>query len=212
MRPWLPILVSLVLVSCDKGDTGMDYGILEGELILADGPTATVVAYKAFGVDRNGKALLYFTSSESATCAGVAEFLAWGEPTDPTALFSPGHCNVSAVLSVYDGSEVTINSGEFAVTWNLTCVLGDGAWNWEERGNDDGYYWSGRTWSGGPDTFTLTVSGGGGDDFVADVEMNDYSGNYIYESFDNVAASGLVSGTTLVEWCDDMSETPLLAR
>ncbi len=209
MRSRIFLVLPLVLVSCEKDDTGQDYDILEGQLTFDDTAVASVAGHKAFGYDRNGQALLYFASSQDATCAGVAEYLDWGDPTDPSAIFSAGHCNIYAMINDYTGSEVTISSDRTRVTWALNCTIGEGSWDWENRGQDSGYYWSGSYWQGDPETWTITLSGGGGDDFVADIQMNDYDGDYIYE-FINATATGLVSGTTLVEWCDDLSETPLL--
>lgn len=210
MRPRFLLLLPLVLVSCVKDDTGQDYGILEGELAFDDGEVAAIAGHRAFGFDRNGQVLLYFASNNAATCAGVAEELQWGEPTDPSDLFSAGHCNVYAMVNDYSGSEVTISSDRLRVTWALNCTIGEGAWNWEVRGNDSGFYWSGRWWQGDPETWTITLSGGGGDDFVADVQMNDYDGDYSYE-FIEATAEGLVSGTALVEWCDDLGESDLFS-
>ncbi len=208
MRPWFPLLISLVLVSCGKDDTGEDYDILSGDLSFDDGATASVNGAKAFGYDRAGQALLYFSANENATCAGVAEYLDWGEPTDPSGVFAANHCNVYAMVNDYDGSEVTVSSDRTRVTWALNCTMGDGAWEWINQFDDPGYYWSEGYWQGDPETWTLTLSGGDGSPFVADIEMNDYDGDYIYE-FVEATASGLVSGRTQVEWCEDLGETPL---
>jgi len=210
MRPWLPILVSLVLVSCEKDDTGMDYDILTGDLSFDDGAAVSVAGNKAFGFDRNGQALLYFAANPDATCDAVATYLDWGEPTDPSALFLANHCNVYAMINDFTGDDVTITSDRTLVTWALNCTMGAGSWNWEVQGDDPGYYWSESYWQGDPETWTITLSGGGGSDLVADISMNDYDGDYIYE-FVEATASGLVTGTALVEWCEDLGETPLFS-
>jgi hypothetical protein len=205
MRPRHLILLPILLTACEKDDTGVQYGIFEGELSFDDGEVATVATHTAFGYDAGGKALLYFASSESATCADVTDFLS-DDSGDPSSIFAAGHCNIFAQIQDWDGSEVSYTSDPVKVTWALNCTVGEGAWNWEERGDDDGFYWSGRFWQGSPQAWSITASGGGGDPFVIDVEMNDYTGDYIYE-FTDMDGSGLVSGTTQVEWCETLSET-----
>jgi hypothetical protein len=210
MRSRTLLLFPLLLISCGKDDTGIEYGIIEGTLSFDDGESASVATHKAFGYDVNGKALLYFSASEDATCADVAEYLDWGDPTDPTAVFAAGHCNLYALVNNFDGSELTVSSDRLAVTWAINCTIGEGSWEWINAFDDPRYEWSGRYWQGDAETWTLTLSGGGGDPFVAELEMNDYDGDYIYE-FVDATASGLVSGTTQVEWCADLAETPLLS-
>ena len=205
MRPWFPLLLLSLLAACDKDDTGADYGILEGDLEFEDGETASVATHQAFGYDAGGVALLYFASNEAATCADVTDFLS-DDSGDPSAIFSAGHCNLFAQIQDWDGSEVTHTSDPMSVTWALNCTLGTGSWNWEERGDDDGYYWSGRFWQGSPQSWTITASGGGGSPFVTTVDMNDYEGDYIYEFID-AGADGLVHGTTQAQWCETFSET-----
>jgi hypothetical protein len=205
MRSWTLLLIPALLTACEKDDTGVQYGILEGEIAFDDGETASIATHKAFGYDAGGKALLYFASSETATCDGVTDFLSQ-DSGDPSGIFAPGYCNVFAQVQNWDGSEVSYTSDPISVTWALNCTIGEGSWNWEERGDDDGFYWSGRFWQGSPQAWSITASGGQGSPFVVDVEMNDYDGDYIYE-FVDMTGSGLVSGTTQVEWCASLSET-----
>jgi hypothetical protein len=209
MRPWLPILLPVALLACEKDDTGVEYGIIEGDIAMDGGETVTVATHKAFGYDRNGTAALYFSSGPDATCADVGDFLGGDRDYDPTPLFSDAHCNVFAMISDYPGGEASYGAGDVTVTWALNCVLGDGDWNWELRGDDTGFYWSGRYWQGWPETWNLTLSGGAGSSFVAELEMNDYQGNFIYESMDDAPASGLVSGATEIEWCDAIGESSI---
>jgi hypothetical protein len=139
----------------------------------------------------------------------LAAVLTEGNRVDPTLLFLGGACNLFGYVQSWDGSEATWTSDPVAVTWALNCTIGDGAFAWEERGDDDGYYWSGRYWQGAPQQWTLTLSGGGGEAIEADIEMNDYDGDYIYE-FTEATATGLVSGAVRASWCPDLAETPFL--
>jgi hypothetical protein len=207
MRPFIPVLLTLLLPACDKDDTAVEYDLLAGEISTDDGEAATISGVKAFGYDAGGTAVLYFSPNSAATCADVTEYLADGSRFDPSNLFMGRHCNVFAAISGFTG-EGSYAAGDASVTWNLTCTFGDGSFSTSGTGQDYGYYWSGRVWQGSPDDWTLELSGGGGSPLVADVEMNNYGGSYIYEGFVSADASGLVSGLTQLEWCADLSETP----
>ncbi len=211
MRPWIAILFPALILACEKDDTGVEYGILEGTINIEDGETAILEATNVFGYDQGGVAVVYFAGNSAATCEDVVAHLDSGDSADPTSLFDDDSCNLFAQIQDFDSGGSSYDSNFDGdtwtkVTWALNCALGDGDFEYEYIGQDSGYYWSGRWWQGGPDTWNLTASGGGGDGIVIEAEMNDYDGDYIYE-FEDATASGLVSGTTLATWCEELSET-----
>ncbi|MFH1467152.1 MAG: hypothetical protein ABIO70_22400 [Pseudomonadota bacterium] len=211
MRLWLLALPALALAACEKDDTGSVAGAITGSLAFDDEESAEVNVEVAYGFDQGERALLYFPSNPVATCADVATYLGHDNHFDPTNLFAAGHCNLSAVITVYDGAGVDLAGDALSsdVSWSLNCTIGEGVWQWEERDDDDGYYWSGRWWLGGPGQWSLSASGGGGSDFEAEAEMNDYHGNYT-EEFKSAGAEGLVSGSMAVTWCPDLVGNPLI--
>jgi hypothetical protein len=209
MRPWLLALPAFGFCACEKDDTGDVGGALTGSLAFEDDASAEVNAEVAYGYSAGDQALLYFASNPGATCADVATFLGGDNEYDPTPLFSAGHCNLSAVIHGFDPAGVEFAGDELStdVTWSLNCTIGEGVFQWEERGDDDGYYWTGRWWVGGPSAWSLAASGGDGAAFEADVEMNDYHGSYT-EEFLNAGADGLVSGHVHPTWCGDLEGNP----
>ncbi len=213
MRPWFVIAIPALIVACEKDDTAVEYGLLEGTVTTDDGETGTVSGAKIFAYDKGGEAMLYVASNSAATCAEVTEYLGSDRDADPSNLFVDGGCNAFAFISEFDQAGSSFDSNPDGdswtkVSWVLNCAMGEGEFEYLHQGQDSGYYWSGRWWQGGPNTWNLTLSGGGGEGMVLDAEMNDYDGNYIYEGLDEVLASGLVSGSNVqAEWCEDLSES-----
>lgn len=179
--------------------------------ITADraGEAADVLAAAGFGYSGQGKAILVFTGNPDATCAGVASLLTSKDPVDPTDILQQHSCEFTTLMT-YDGTKVTVEDDKLAATVALSCAMDEGEWNLETRDQGDkDYFYSGPYWQGHPESFSLSLSGGEGEDFAMDLEMSDYSGNFIYESLDAAPASGAVAGSVQFTWCPDLSQAAI---
>lgn len=184
------------------------------EIQGADAP-AQVEQRAAFGFNGIGpsgrpRAIVYVAGPEEASCEQVATLLSGEDPKfDPSPLWMPDNCNL-VLTAEYSGAPLSLDIGpkEFTgeATPSLSCQLGEGDFVWEERDKDDiGWFWSGRTWQGGPTEWSVDLSGGDGEPLMLDLRMDRWDGDFIYEPASPEApGTGLLSGTARAEWCEGL--------
>ncbi|HNC94868.1 MAG TPA: hypothetical protein PKY30_02050 [Myxococcota bacterium] len=197
-----------LLLACTAGkDTGAD---TELGKIVADraGETAAVNVPVAFGYHFGGKALFFFGGNPSGTCEDAAEYLK-SSIFDPSDLLAAGTCQASILMN-YDGAEVSYEDDLANVTLSLGCAMDSGSWVFETRDDED-YYYSGSWWQGHPDSFSITAGPGEGQDYVISMDMDQYTGNFIYEELEAAPATGTVSGSFSATFCEDLKYADIFA-
>lgn len=224
-RPLGLLALGVMLVACSsKGETG---SVDESELVplvtgtvSVDGQASAEVAfYKAFAYDQGGTMLAYLSSSPTATCTNVTDYLRVNQdPYDPVDMFEPSTCNL--LLKIEDeylggfahNQPADATQPNFATLGSaINCAMGEGAFEYValSETDDPDYNWSGRWWEGGPSAYNYNLSGGDGEDYVFDIEMSAYDGSFVHESLNDSPANGAVSGTIEAEWCELMGSTGL---
>ena len=214
---WM-LLVSLALVACGSGDDdagGVDiagsFGIVDST--GAEEATGTVEGQRGFGVSVSDVALVYISSSSDASCGDLSGYLdSVGEPYDPSSLFAADRCNLLMLISDgYPAEGREFVDDPYGATWSINCTLGEGEFVYEERDTGDwDYYWSERQWQGNAQEWSASLTGGDGSEFAFEMSLSEMNGNFPYESFESFPASGSVSGTATLEWCDDLSSAALI--
>jgi hypothetical protein len=192
------------LAACAGGD---DVASLGGTITASTGESGELASATAFGVETNGRAGVMVSPNPDSTCADAASYFGGGGTDfNPEVVSGEGVCNLYIRVDDYDGSEVTITDLAGA-TVSLNCAMDSGSWAYDDDREYPGYYYSGPYWVGSPSAFTLTLSGGGGEDLSVALEMDSYTGRLPYDDVDHgeVDASGSVSGSVTATWCDDMA-------
>ena len=211
MRAEILLLSIPLALACDsEEDSGSPDGVggISGSIeVTGQDLTGAIDIQQAFGFNADGVAVLYLSSSSSATCDDVVADLGT-EDMDPSANFLAGHCNITVKID-YDGVSATLSSadGGYVEPTSLDCTLGDGAF---ENGFD-GYAWSGRRWIGSPDTWSVGLTGGEAEDFLLDLSMEGFTSGYFQDdgTFTNYAATGQAEGDALVSWCPGIATTTI---
>ncbi|MDP2316260.1 MAG: hypothetical protein Q8P41_25400 [Pseudomonadota bacterium] len=195
----------LFLAACTGGPG--DVVPLAGTITADSGQVAEVRAGTAFAVTTAGKAAILVSPNPDSTCADAAGFLASGdEDYNPGVVSGEGVCNLYIRLDDYDGTELTLTDDVLA-TLALNCAMDTGEWRFEERKDGyEGFFYSGPFWVGSPDAYTLTVSGGDGEDLSLDLSMDSYYGRFPYDADEPESdlAAGAVAGSATATWCPDM--------
>lgn len=204
-------MLLLIALGCISGGDSSDSDPTILGTVSTNEGSAEVEIYKAFGFNFEDAGLVYFSSSPTATCESVAEYLT-EDKVDPTGIWPGGTCNLIVVANPWAGDmDVEVASGEsnIELTWNLRCALGEGEFEWGTRGdqgNDTDYYWTGYDWTGSPGTYSLSLSGDG--PYTADVTMGEFTGNYP-DIIDSIPADGTVSGSVQASVCQDLYNAPV---
>jgi hypothetical protein len=214
----LRLCVVACMIGCaadsdDKGAAGID---VDGSVSLIDRDgTADVAGVKAFGFNEGGRMGIMVSNNPDATCAGVAALLDGGGTVDPTDVYVAGTCHLWLSVADYDGgwSHTYVEGDEGyskAVSSNVNCAMGDGAFELVDTVNGPGYQWTGDWWVGSPVAYDFDFSGGDGDDFEVDIRMTQYQGSFpLSDEFTTVLAQGEVSGGGVAKWCEAMGEASI---
>lgn len=193
-----------LLLACADENAGGGY-TLTGTVESA-GSVADVRNAVAFGVNAGGKAALFVSPNPDATCDDAGTFLGGpGEDWSPAVVNAAGYCNVYVSIPSYEGS-IAVEDDMASATVVLGCAMDDGEWVQERHEDDEGYFYDGPWWQGSPEAFSITVEGGDDADFAVELEMHDFSGQFIYDTVntDPDPGTGTVSGTVTASWCADM--------
>lgn len=202
-----------LVAACDHGtDTDAEAFLVKGDLTSGDGADGMVRGRQAFGFATAGRGIVYVAANGAATCADLVEYLDRTELIDPSAtLMLEGHCNLTLTFD-YDDATGWDGLTEAELTtalWSVSCAMDEGDWEVQSRQGVEDYFYSGRWWQGSPDTVSTTLHGADGD-VSFDVDMNGFSGNFIYEEFQAAPATGTVSGAGVATtWCPQLAQTPL---
>ncbi|HCH61173.1 MAG: hypothetical protein CL927_12095 [Deltaproteobacteria bacterium] len=223
----LPNMLGIALLMCacsSKGETGSEADaevmpFITGTVSVDGQASAEVAFYKAFAYNQGGTLLAYLSSSPSATCTNVADYLQLDQPPyDPVEMFEPSTCNL--MLKIEDeylggfthNQTADADQPNFATLGSaLNCAMGEGSFEYValSESDDPDYNWSGRWWEGGPFVYNYNLSGGDGEPYTFDIEMSAYDGSFVHESLNDNPANGAVSGTISAEWCERMGSTGL---
>jgi len=197
----------LLLLACKEEAKTFDVDL---GTIVADraGESADVSAVSAYGFNDFGHALLYFTGKPDVSCELVTEFLTANDIWDASQVREAGFCEFYVTMS-YEGSATHVQDDLLAAYPGLNCAMDDGEWVYETHNTDTDYYYNGPYWQGMPEAFSLDVSGGDSAPFELSLDMDSYSGGFIYDDMTAEPANGAVAGTIQLEWCPDLSNTPL---
>lgn len=208
-----PVLLGLLACKTEEKTEVYELGSLEVEHATDSGTEvvgADVITTEAFGYSRDGHALVYFAGQPGHSCEDVSEYLS-GDGGDPSHILAPHTCEVSIkVENIYDAAGFSTSS-KMEATVVLGCAFDEGAWEYGSMDQgDEGYFYSGPWWQGFPDSsFSLELSGGEGEDFEMTLEINDFDGSFSYEGFNDAVATGAVSGTLPVTWCEGMVDAQI---
>ena len=197
-------MIVLLLAAC--GAESVDAGLI-GDISLPDiGETGSVEVLSAHGLAQDGQLIAYLSSAPDVTCAQAVAHLTPGDNTDdPTAIFRAGHCNVFLSLQSWDEGFSATDDPLAMAGMSITCTLGEGAFVFEERDvGDEDYYWSGRYWQGSADAYDIAFSSPEAG-YGFEMDMTAFSGSLIYESLEEIAGTGTVSGAQAIEACDDFA-------
>ncbi|MCK6520568.1 hypothetical protein L6R49_03915 [Myxococcota bacterium] len=205
---WLGLLTSFV--ACKGG--AEDSAPVEGTVSTVD-QDATVASRVAYGFHLDGKALITLATPAEASCADVVEYFNHGDtndPFDPQAVLVGGYCHLTLTVQSYDGAELSLTEADSSALWSLYCPMGEGSFEVSEQQGYEDYFWTGKTWSGGPDAHTTTVTPEG-DDYALVLSMTDFSGAYV-DTIGAVTASGLVEGAITARSCPELYQTPAFPK
>lgn len=207
-------MILAALIACGGKDGGVDDGGPWGVIVAArGGETATVEVGAAWGFnsDSNGKTLLYLSPNPDADCAAMATALQGpnaGDDWDPAIITPPGTCSVFLYgdYPAQTSWDVTPDAPSTTMLVVLNCAMDEGVW--EQSGDcEGGFCYTGHYWQGSPQSYTLKLEGGEGEDFAMELAMDDYAGGFTYESMDDAPASGAVQGSASAGWCSDFGES-----
>jgi hypothetical protein len=197
-------MLALLLAACAA--ESLDAG-LAGDISLPDlGETARVEILSAHGLAQDGQLIAYLSSAPDVTCDQAVAHLTPGDNTDdPTAIFRDGHCNIFLSLQSWDEGFAATDDPLAMAGMSITCTLGAGDFVFEERDvGDEDYYWSGRYWQGSADAYDIAFSDAEAG-YGFEMDMTAFSGSLIYESLEEIAGEGAVSGAQAIEECADFS-------
>ena len=203
-------MLILTLFACaGGGGPGQDLEPqITGTISTADA-AADVEIYKAFGWAVDGKGLWYMASSPDATCDSVEEYLRQ-QQVDPNGIWAGNDCNITLVVSdgSYEAAGMTMSTSDNWLVghWELSCALGEGAFEWGKRDDgagaeDEDYFWTGVEWNGYPEDFSVDIAGDNDSEFTLDVDMSTFSGNYP-TVIEDIPANGSISGSITAEACN----------
>jgi len=195
-----------------EGDDDIESFQADGTITAQSGEVGDVAVRQAFGFATNGSGLIYMASNGAATCESVVEMLQADQAHNPDQVLLAGHCNLIFKFqydesSGYDGLSFTADQIGSAF-WSVSCAMDDGAWEFENRDGDRDYYYTGVWWQGSPDNHSTGVSVNG-EDIAISTTMGPYSGHFIYQGLDDIAATGQVSGTIQAKRCTTLAQTVL---
>ena len=208
-------MIAVLLAGCtgpttdDSGTTAdADWGAITAERA---GEQALLTEGAGWGFDSptNGKAVFYFAASADLGCDEVGAAL--GGPEDPdwdrAALLPPETCAIFAYLDYDAGSGGAWTEADgLSATDSVACAMDPGAW---EQSDDclGSYCYTGHYWQGNPTDFDLAVTGGAGEPYAVELQMDGYAGHFTYESPDSAPAQGRVSAVTTADWCTEIGQT-----
>ncbi len=185
--------------------SGDDTGAAGMGTLSSDIGESAVVGDVGFGFNSatNGMLAMFFPGNTAATCDEVAASLS-GEQLDPTGITPGGTC--STFFYAEYGAPGPTTWTALPATLVMNCAMGEGTWA-ETGGCDGGYCYSGHFWTGAPESFEVTVSGGDGEDFGWALTSAGGDGQYPYETLDAVTLDGDVAGTGSAAFCEGIGET-----
>lgn len=207
----LSLTLITTLLACKGGGEG-EPAPVEGTVSTVD-QDATVASRVAYGFHLDGKALFTLATPSLASCADVVEYFNHGDtsdPFDPQAVLVGGFCHLTLTVQDYDGAELSLTEADSSALWALYCPMGEGSFEVSEQQGYEDYFWTGKTWSGGPDEHTTTVSPDG-DNYGLILSMADFSGAYI-DAVGAVTATGLVEGAITAMSCPELYQTPAFPK
>jgi len=222
--PALLFTLSVAVACSGKSDSGDGDGssalpLITGTVAVEDGTSAEVAFYHAYAFDQGGTMLAYLSSSPTATCENVSDYLRAGQaPYDPTSMFEPNTCNFFLkVDDAYEGGyqhtqPVGADQPNFdTLASAMNCAMGEGDFELYALSETDepDYNYTGRWWEGGPSAYAYDLTGGGGSDYEFTIEMSAYDGSFVHEPLNDSPAAGAVSGTITASWCESLGSTGL---
>lgn len=210
MVRWMGLFAILASACSGGKDDSAGGGSLAGVISTTDGTgTGRIDVLHAYGFDINGTFVGYLSSNAGTTCANLVDYLSSKDPYDPKDILVGGGCNIY-LRSDFEGSLEASNDPIAVAGMSISCAMGDGEFVLETRDDDDrDYYWSGQWWQGYPTSYDLSLSGDRDAGYTISLDMDAYKGGYIYESMDEILATGSVSGEIAIEPCSGLGSTGL---
>lgn len=205
---WLVLLTPLLACKGGEGEPAP----VEGSVSTVD-QDAAVASRVAYGFHLDGKALITLATPAEASCADIVEYFNHGDtndPFDPQAVLVGGHCHLTLTVQSYDGSALSLTEADTSALWALYCPMGEGSFEVSEQQGYEDYFWTGKTWSGGPEAHTTTLTPEG-DDYGLTLSMADFTGAYI-DAVGAVTATGVVEGTITATSCPELYQTPAFPK
>jgi hypothetical protein len=203
----------LLLVGCnDSNDDGEGIVMASGTITTEDGQQADVMLRKAFGFAVNGSALVYMASNKGATCDNVVEYISNASLFDPADILLSGHCNTIFKFKYEDTWDgLTFSEADiFSALWSVSCGLGEGDFELENKDGEEDYYYSGTWWQGSPESHNTSITNVS-DNITLNFDMGPYLGYYIYEGLDDITATGQVGGSVEAQRCPGLAQTDLFS-
>jgi len=218
------LLLALAVGCSGKGDSAEDTvdsldPKITGTVTVEGEASAEVAFYQAFAFNQGGTLLAYLSSSPTATCENVSDYLRTGQdPYDPVDMFEPSTCNFFLKIDGDYNGGYSYSQGADADQPNfatlasaMNCAMGTGEFDYFplSESDDPDYNWNGRWWEGVPSVYTYDLSGGDGDGYTFSIEMSAYDGSFVHEPLNDSPAVGAVSGTIDASWCELLGSTGL---
>ena len=207
--------LTILLVGCGNGAD--DDSSIDGAISLLDREEAANVSWnRAFFAESGNAMLAFITGVQGANCSDIGDFLSSSDgATEKEGIYDGGGCVMTVKVNDWSGRYETAwnpSSSEWnpAVDSAIRCEFGDGSWELgvNSSGRED-HYWTGRTWSGHPTSFSWSFEPDG-DSLLLEMDMDAYEGSLIYESTGDVAATGELSGVVKAEPCAAMETASVL--
>ena len=174
-----------------------------GGVISSNGSSGEMRPGAAWATEFDGEIFLVVYPVADASCEDAGDALDNDPDWVPTAVYEAGGCSMS-VHATYDGGLDIVDGTILDATVSVSCAMDDG--EWEDQGGDDGWQYSGPWWQGSPETFSLSITPEG-ENYHLIVEMDTYSGQYIYdlENSEPDPGAGAISGDVTAKPCDELS-------
>jgi hypothetical protein len=183
--------------------------------------TAAFELSRGFAFHADGQFVAYLSSQPSTTCADAAAYLSGTVPFAKDDLMRGGTCAMTIVLDEpypFEGNStewgpVSESNPGATVAWAIECAMGEGAFALETFDGGEDYRWNGRWWRGYPYRYSFEISGNEEGATRISLDMSEFGGALPYDAvYQNVWASGSVSGTISAKWCPALSDAVMFDR
>lgn len=191
-------------LACDAGEGPALEGAIGGTISSGES-SGQVIAGTAFAAELGGNILFGVFPETGVSCDDAAAELTAGDARwNPSKVQAAGACSMS-VFATFDTELSLIDATLVDATVSVSCAMDTGEWEHRTTG-EAGWYYSGPWWQGSPEVFSLNLTGDKDAGYQFSIEMDTYSGQFIYDLTypEPDPGTGAVSGAIDAAYCDHL--------